>query len=108
MPKNFLFPKTEPSCRNQSENTMANGRRAKRGGCLRLVFFSSVTPARGELAFFALKANVLTVRRRGRGGGGIRTHDTLRYTGFRNQRVRPLCHSSSPGQNSSFLAFLLL
>ncbi len=25
------------------------------------------------------------------GGGEIRTHDTLRYTGFRNQRTRPLC-----------------
>ena len=42
MPKNFLFPKTEPPCRNQPKNTMAFSRRAKRGGCLWLVFFSSV------------------------------------------------------------------
>src|SRR3989344_1706968 len=28
------------------------------------------------------------------GGGESRTHDTLRYTGFRNRRTRPLCDAS--------------
>src|ERR1700712_1197030 len=27
-------------------------------------------------------------------GGGIRTPGTLRYNGFQDRRVRPLCHSS--------------
>ncbi len=27
-------------------------------------------------------------------GGGIRTPGTLRYNGFQDRRIRPLCHSS--------------
>ena len=27
-------------------------------------------------------------------GGGIRTHDTLRYAGFQDRCIRPLCHPS--------------
>lgn len=33
----------------------------------------------------------------GSGGGGIRTHDTFRYTGFQDQRDEPLCHPSEVG-----------
>ena len=28
------------------------------------------------------------------GGGGIRTHGTLRLSGFQDRRIRPLCHPS--------------
>src|SRR5690606_40175965 len=29
-------------------------------------------------------------------GGGIRTPGTLRFNGFQDRRIRPLCHSSVP------------
>jgi hypothetical protein len=50
------------------------------------------SPKSAQFEAFCIE-NIASSEATGR-GGGIRTPGTLRFNGFQDRRIRPLCHSS--------------